>query len=202
MYENSNVSMYHIYSADSLFSFLCFYFYTFFLRALCKERLCNLFFFSCFFFVNYFKEKLVLFVEKISGKGNVRKRTMREDEVSCRVTKCLAPKKKQAAAKKQKKNASRKLSSKWSSFTGDGVSFGEASKIFLHLDAEVGGLQMTFCEIFRTSTPQPQYITDKLTDYHMNEIRRYRDATRRKHLNDSIPRSKARFSANFKREQT
>lgn len=34
------------------------------------------------FFVNYFKEKLVLFVEKISRKGNVRKRTMREDEVS------------------------------------------------------------------------------------------------------------------------
>jgi hypothetical protein len=34
-----------------------------------------------FFFVNYFKEKLVLFVEKISRKGNVRKRTMREDEV-------------------------------------------------------------------------------------------------------------------------
>lgn len=77
MYENSHFYvpplMYHIYLAEFLFLFLFLCFFC----ALCKERLCN------FFFVNYFKEKLVLFVEKISRKGNVRKRTMREDEVSC-----------------------------------------------------------------------------------------------------------------------
>lgn len=101
MYENSHVFyvpplMYHIYLAESLFLFLS----QFFAHYVKSD-------YATFFFVNYFKEKLVLFVEKISGKGNVRKRTMREDEVSCRVTKF--------GAKTSGGEEKKKLPSKWSS---------------------------------------------------------------------------------------